>query len=109
MTPAQERDCLAYDPFAGDRCDERMLSDKIVTARKPGRCCICFCTIQPGERTRRQAAIVDGEMFSCRMCQKCCIAAAASWTDDGKAIEERTAMGMETARAEEIKAEGGAL
>ena len=36
MTPQQEADCLAYDPFSGDRCDERILSDKIVTARKPG-------------------------------------------------------------------------
>jgi hypothetical protein len=101
MTPRQEADCLAYDPFAGDRCEERMLSDKIVTARKAGRCCICFETIKPGERVRRQAAIVDGEMFSCRMCEACCIAAAASWTDDGEAIEERTSIGMAAARAEQ--------
>ena len=92
MTPQQEADCLAYDPFQGDDVDERMLSDKIVTARKPGPCCICGETIKPGERVRRQAAIVDGEMFSCRCCEACCEAMAVSWTDDGREIDRRTSM-----------------
>ena len=94
LTPEQEADCLAYDPFQGDDVQERMLSDKIVTARKEGPCCICFETIKAGERVRGQAASVDGEMFSCRCCEACCIAMAQSWADAGEAIEERTAMGM---------------
>ena len=97
MTAQQEADCLAYDPFQGDESDERILSDKIVTARKEGPCCICGETIRAGERVRRQAAIVDGAMFSCRCCEACCIAMALNWTDGGEAIERRTGMGMRRA------------
>lgn len=91
-----ERECLAFDPFVNTKgdSDERILSDRIVTARKPGPCSICGETIQPGERIRRQSAIVDGEMHSCRCCQACCIAMAASWTDHGEAIERRYHLGF---------------
>jgi hypothetical protein len=74
-----------------------MLSDRIVTARKPGPCIICFEIINPKERIRRQVAIVDNKLFSCRMCETCCIAMAKSWKDGGKAIEYRTSIGMKTA------------
>lgn len=102
LTPQQERDCLSYDPFDGGKGDdgvERILFDRIVTARKSGDCCICFETIQPGERSRRQVAIVDGALGMWRICEACCAACAASWNDAGEAISERTAMGMRKAGA----------
>lgn len=94
-----EARCLAYNPFDGGKgdSDERILSDRMATARKSGPCCICLGEIRPGERIRRQNAIVDGQMASCRMCQSCCEAMALSWVDAGKAIEVRTALGMKRA------------
>lgn len=94
MTPQQEADCLNYNPFSADDNSIRMLSDHMVTARKEGPCCICFEAIRSGERARKQTAIVDNRMRSCRMCEACCIAMAMCWVDGGKAIEERTGMGM---------------
>lgn len=100
LTAEQERLCLNYDPFAGDRDGGiRMLSDRIVTARKRGPCCICFEDIVPQERIRRQTAIVDNRICSCRMCEPCCIAMAESWEDNGAAIEARTQVGIETVNA----------
>ncbi len=96
MSPFDEKECLAFDPFTNTKgdSDERILSDRIVLARKAGLCSICGGTIQPGEYVRRQAAIVDREMCSCRCCQACCVAMAASWHDDGEAIEARFDIGF---------------
>ena len=99
MTPEStfdERECLAFDPFQNTKGDgdERILSDRIVTARKIGPCAICLEQIQPGERVRRQSAIVDGALESCRCCEACCKAMAVSWEDSGEAIEARYALGF---------------
>lgn len=102
LTAEQERLCLLYNPFQEDDSDTRQLSDKIVTVRKGGDCCICFETIRLGEHSRKQTAIVDGRIASCRMCEECCAAMALSWADGGKAIEQRTSNGIEHAMAQRI-------
>lgn len=99
MTPKQESECLAYDPFAGDMdVQAKIFTDRMVTAAKdrPGGCNICFGDIVKGERHRQQKAVVDGEFHSPRFCEKCCIAMAESWKshDAGELIELRTELGM---------------
>jgi hypothetical protein len=70
--------CLEYDPFADDFGDpgDRILRDKICTARKPGPCHLCAQQIVPGTRTRSLSAKFDGELRSCRWCVHCCAAMA---------------------------------
>ena len=82
-----ENDCLACGPFDGDfgSPDDRILKDKMVTARKAGACFLCEREITPGERIRTMAAVFDGELMSYRWCNACCAAMAKSWLDDGDA------------------------
>lgn len=100
MNTDQEARCLAYNPFDGGKGDDqtRVLRDRIVTARKGGECCICLGNIISGMRVRVQVGVLDGRAKSFRMCEPCCNAMAASWRDDGRAIERRTSMGMLRAR-----------
>jgi hypothetical protein len=89
-------DCLAYGPFEGDRdVDVTTLRDRIVTARKPNVCHECAEPIAPGDRIRSITETCDGEIGTFRFCVTCCKAMAASWEDDGKAIEERYRLGYE--------------
>lgn len=95
LTAAQEKDLLAYDPFAGDFGDQsdKTFEDAMHTAAKtyaPGACVICGNGIAKGERYRKQKAVIDGAFHTCRMCEKCCVAMALSWTDSGDAIDART-------------------
>lgn len=94
MTEQEELDCMSVDPFEGDFGDpgDRVLKDKIGTARKAGECHCCAQQIQPGERVRIRAEISDGQMMSFRWCQKCCVAMASSWRDDGRAWGARIEM-----------------
>lgn len=89
-----ENDCLACRPFEGDfgSPDDRILKDKMVTARKAGACFLCEQEITPGERIRTMAAVFDGELMSYRWCNACCAAMSKSWLDDGDAYEERAAL-----------------
>lgn len=109
MTKTQENDCLKCNPFEGDfgSPGDKVLKDKIVTARNGGTCGMCLQKIQLGERVRTLAAIFDGAMRHYRWCEKCCEAMAASWTDDGRAWEARVRLGDESSNVQ-IKA-GGAL
>lgn len=82
---------LKVNPFEGDRggADDRVLSDKIVGARKvhfPG-CCCCLQGIAKHEAHRALVAVFDGQLRAYRWCQECCIAmvmadadAAHYWT-----------------------------
>jgi ribosomal protein L24E len=94
LTDEQKCAALSYDPFAGDfgEVGDRVLKNKIVTARKGGECHICGQPIEPGTEIRVMSEISDGEMMSFRFCHLCCVAMAASWTDSGKEIERRTAL-----------------
>lgn len=89
-----EYDCLCCGPFEGDfgSPDDRILKDKIVTARKDGECHLCNQQIQPRTRIRTMTAVFDGELMSFRWCTACCAAMAKSLYDDGEAWEERAAL-----------------
>lgn len=79
MTAATfEKNVLAFNPFDGDFGEpaDKVLSDKIVTARKPGSCAHCGCEVDKGERVRRMSAKFDGELMSYRWCALCCAAMA---------------------------------
>lgn len=89
MSDFDEDECLRVDPFAGDFGDpgDRVLRNRIVTARKSGPCQDCAQTIVPGERVRSLAAVFDGDVRSYRWCALCCAAMTAD--DDGEAMEAR--------------------
>ena len=82
-----EAECLKTNPFEGDfgSPGDKVLRDKIGTARKGGTCGMCKQEIVPGERVRLLAAVFDGELMSYRWCSECCAAMAACWTDNGAA------------------------
>ena len=100
MTEQEEADCLGTNPFDGDfgSPGDRVLKDKIGTAKKAGECHDCAQQIQPGERVRMRTDITDGELMSFRWCEKCCIAMAAN--DGGAATEARIALRYKTPNAE---------
>lgn len=100
-----EGDCLACDPFDGDFGgggeNDGVLSDKIVTCRKPGECHTCAGQSEKGSRVRRRAEVYDGEFMRFLWCTDCCIAMAdeGGW-DEGKGrwfdpYEDRIALGKE--------------
>jgi hypothetical protein len=99
VTPAQERNCLGFNPFEGDRDTRvRLLRDEFVTARYPHTCGVCVGTVRQGARHRARTEIYDGEIGTFRFCVKCCEAMADVERDHGKAIERRYALGQERAR-----------
>ena len=62
MTTFDEAECLKTNPFEGDfgSPGDKVLKDKIGTARKGGTCGMCRQEIVPGERVRLLAAVFDG-------------------------------------------------
>lgn len=92
--PFDERRALQYNPFEGDfgGSGDRTMKDKIGVARVEGPCQDCAQTILPGERVRLRTEFFDGEMRSYRWCNLCCAAQAASWDDNGAAIDARFAL-----------------
>jgi len=73
---------MEYPPFE-DRDEEiRLISDKIVLARKDTTCMICFQPAYAGTHHRVETAVVDGEMRSCHYCEICCAAMAVAFDDD---------------------------
>lgn len=74
---------LAFDPFEGDfgAPGDRVFSNRMVNARKPGACSHCGQQIVKGERVRRQTSKFDGELMSHRWCAKCCAAMASYDTE----------------------------
>jgi hypothetical protein len=92
MTTPWEEDCLAYDPFEGDRdVDVTTIRDGFVKARKAGVCSTCSGKIRPGMRVRSRTERDNDErrIGTFRFCPECCDAMAKSWEDDGAAIEAR--------------------
>lgn len=82
LTPEQIKACMEYLPFQ-DRDDEiRLVSDKIVLARKDATCMICFQPAYAGTHHRVETAVVDGEIQSARYCETCCAAMAVAFDDD---------------------------
>jgi hypothetical protein len=89
---SKEDDCLHWFPFADDfgAPGDRVLEDKVVTARKAGACFDCTRPINPGERIRTMSAKFDGELRRYRWCALCCEAMAAE--DPTEAMEARLAL-----------------
>jgi hypothetical protein len=100
-----DADCLAYDPFSGDRdSDITEFSDKFVVTRKPHVCNVCQEEIPSRSRCRAKTERDNDDqvVMTFYFCPPCCDAMALSWTDDGDAIEARTGRGMEAARAKAV-------
>lgn len=88
MSEDWERDCLADDPFAGDFGDgERVLSDKMVTARGVGECHACAEQPLPGTRNRVRVEAYGSELLRFRWCEPCCRLMARSHVDDDAFME----------------------
>ena len=87
--------CLQVNPFEGDfgSPGDKVLKDKIVTARKSRPCGMCRQYIAPGERVRTLAAIFDGDMKDYVWCSTCCHALSINNEDDGKSWEAQVSKG----------------
>ncbi len=86
-----EEECLRVDPFEGDFGDpsDKILKDKIVTARKARSCYFCEEDVVPGTRIRTRTMLLAGQLHCYSWCEKCCAAMAKSWDDDGFALYQR--------------------
>jgi hypothetical protein len=77
---------LAYDPFSGDfeggGCGDRVLKDKMVTARKEAKCFICKETIKPKDRIRTIVEVYDDELMTFKFCTQCCEAMESEDADE---------------------------
>ena len=85
---------LNYDPFDGDFGDQgdKILSDKIVTAKWTHKCFHCGEVISIGESHRSRVDIIDGSIVTYRWCAKCCAAMIVDMEDKtgmGEAMENR--------------------
>lgn len=91
LTEEEVEDCLSLNPFDGDfgAPGDIIFSDRVCIARKPGVCNDCAGPINPAEQQRRLDAKFDDEMRWYRWCFQCCQAMAASWEDDGAALQAR--------------------
>ena len=96
-----EAHCLRIDPFFPDDTDRTKLSDRFVKTRTAHACTICFETIDVGARARalREKNNTDNIVATFYFCPLCCKAMAVSMEDDGKALTERTGIGMRKADA----------
>lgn len=104
MNEEDERLCLMFNPFEGDRdSGARLLSDKMVTRRKlGGPCMVCLGPVLPGERARARREIFEGKAKTFLFCSQCCGAMALSWRDAGAAITARTSYGVKASAAERV-------
>lgn len=96
-----ENKCLKINPFEGDfgTPNDKILKDKIVTARKTRACGMCCQEIQKGERIRVLAAVFDGELMNYSWCSKCCDAMSKILVDNGFSWEARVNLGNEHLQA----------
>ena len=94
MSEQWEEGCLLANPFEGDYGGsgsyDRILSDKIVTVRKGGKCHTCEGAIEPKTRVRRRVEVYDGELMRFGWCTACCVAMASN---DFDVYEARVAIG----------------
>lgn len=87
-----ESAALTWHPFEGDETEVRLLSDKIVTARKSHWCHYCNGPIHPGERHRARAELNCelGRKMTFRFCADCLNAYEAEQDcDDGWPFQDR--------------------
>ncbi len=86
LTKQEQKDALAFDPFASDFGDQgdRIFRDAIVVARKPHECVDCLEPINPGEQYRSMTAKFDGVLSTRGWCIGC-LKAFAMRDDEGQA------------------------
>lgn len=98
--------CLCYPPFAGDETDTTEFADRFLVTRFSHGCGICFETIPPKTRVRAltERNNEDRRVMTFYFCPTCCDAMAVSWTDEGVAICQRTAIGIDRAEASRRRA-----
>jgi hypothetical protein len=96
---------LSFNPWEGGKGDDpyRVLKNRMVVARVPHQCAICWGVIQRDERHRAQTeANLDGskQVKTFRFCAECC-AAMPSWflSSSEETISARYALGEQRARA----------
>lgn len=77
-TSEADRLILGFDPFEGDfgSPGDKVFTNRMAIARKPGPCSHCDMEITKGERVRRQTSKLDGELMTHRWCALCCAAMA---------------------------------
>ena len=73
-----DQEILEFDPFEGDfgMPGDKVFTNRMAVARKPGPCSCCGAEIVKGERVRRQVSKFDGELMTHRWCALCCKAMA---------------------------------
>jgi hypothetical protein len=99
---------LGYQLWGDDDSDYHVLSNRMLVTRTLHECAICFESIPIGTRVRAQSEAYDGKAMTFRICTLCCeamVKARRYDSDDGLAMEERTALGMKNARSAVL--EGG--
>lgn len=94
MVDFDEEDALKYPLFQDDFGEpgDRELQDKIVTARKPHKCCECLSEITVGMRYRLHVGIYSSELHRYHFCDACCEAMSRvfdSDDDDCDPMQER--------------------
>lgn len=74
-----DQQILDFDPFEGDfgAPGDKVFTNRMSIARKPGPCAHCESEIAKGERVRRQVSKFDGELMTHRWCALCCKAMAS--------------------------------
>jgi hypothetical protein len=94
ITPGLEQICMATPPFIHQpvphRAPDRVLKDKIVTARvKHEPCHLCGGTVAKGTRNRVRSERLNGVIMVYRWCEPCVIALAMSGEDGGAEMQRR--------------------
>lgn len=100
MSDITDAKVLGFDPWGERDATYVVLANRMVVARKPHECAICFGPIAVGERHRAQREADDGQATTFRFCADCCDAMARSGggtEEDDMAIYERFDIGQERA------------
>lgn len=110
LTPTlDEAAVLRYSLFQDDFGEpgDRILSDKMVTARKEHTCSECLSPVHPGKRYRYHVGVYNGDLNHYRFCFDCCAAMAQAFDvrDDADSHPMEKRMDVRRANEEANKAE----
>lgn len=86
-----EAEALRFALFADDFGEpgDRILSDRIVSARTAHTCNECISPVMPGTRYRKHTGIYGGEIHHYSFCAECCAAMAQVFNGGWDAMDER--------------------
>lgn len=107
MRCSKERDrlCLIYPLFEGDETYVTPLRNRMVMVRYSHQCVVCWHKIAAGLRVRAvtECNHETKQVMTFYCCPTCCDAMAKSWKDNGRAICERTSIGIARANRQRRK------